>query len=95
VAPCYVTRVVLLEVLTSQPPAIPAPRDGWADALAEAQEVRELTPQQRYDLLASACEAVFAILENHPRREEILAYQEPPAADVRALIDRARHVRAP
>jgi hypothetical protein len=68
----------------------PPPRDSWADALTEAREIRGLTAQQRYDLLASACAAVFEILDGHPRREEILAFQEPRAADTRAIIERAR-----
>jgi hypothetical protein len=83
-------------LLAAQRAAVtPPPRDGWADALAEAREVSGLTAPQRFQLLASACSAVFAILEHHPRRDEILGYQEPLSKETRALIERARRIEAP
>jgi hypothetical protein len=57
---------------------VPPARDSWADALEEARELRGLSFEQRYALLQSACRLVFQILENHPDRERILAYREPP-----------------
>jgi hypothetical protein len=71
---------------------VPKPRDGWADALVEAAELRGATPGQRYELLSAACEAVFEILSAHERREEFLEYQEPLSAESQALIRRARGV---
>ena len=56
---------------------IPPARDGWADALEEARELRGLSFEQRYALLEAACRLVFQILENHPDRERILVYREP------------------
>lgn len=68
----------------------PAARDGWADAVADADDLRDATPQRRYALLASACEAVFEILADHPLREEILAYEDPLPPETRPLLEHAR-----
>jgi hypothetical protein len=72
--------------------SVPKPRDGWADALAEAAELRGATAMERHELLAAACEAVFEILSSHERQEDFLAYQEPLSAETQALIRRARDI---
>jgi hypothetical protein len=72
----------------------PPPRDGWADALAEAAEVRDASFQRRYEILEAACRAVFEILERHPEREAILAYQEPLPEASRTALEQARRVDA-
>jgi hypothetical protein len=68
----------------------PPPRDGWADALDEARELEGASFEERYALLRGACELVFEILSGHPRREQILAYQEPLPPESLALIERAK-----
>ncbi len=74
-------------------PSIPAPRDGWADALEEARELQGASFERRYALLESACRLVFSILEAHPDREQILSYRESPAhpLDALAASATARH----
>lgn len=62
------------------------PRDSWLDALDEAQQYRNATLVQRYEALAAACRAAFTILENHPRRAEFLAYQDPLPPETQALL---------
>lgn len=72
-------------------PAVPPPRDGFADALEEAREVENATPAERYQLLEVACAFVFQVLEQHPDREAILSYRDPLPPDAPGVLERARH----
>lgn len=72
---------------------VPPPRDGFADACAEAAELEGLSFEERFQLLDDACAAVFQILEHHPDRQQILDYRDPLPADAEAVFARARHAR--
>ncbi len=68
----------------------PPPRDSWADAVAEARDVKDLSLEERYALFEAACRLVFTVLETSPDRDAILAFQEPLPPETRELIEQAR-----
>lgn len=71
-------------------PAVPPPRDSFADALEEAREVQNASFAERYQLLEAACALVFQVLEQHPDREAILSYRDPLPPDAGDVLERAR-----
>ncbi len=72
---------------------VPAPRDGFADALQEAAEIAEASLDERYALFEAACALVFEMLVNHPNREEILSQRDPLLPDHAERFERARTAR--
>lgn len=72
------------------PLAVPPPRDSFADAVEEAQDVRDASFAERYRLLEALCSFVFEVLERHPDREAILSHRDPLPSDAADVFERAR-----
>jgi hypothetical protein len=52
----------------------------------EAARYRGMTPEQKLELVASACRTAAALLAASPNRERALAHEDPlPASSVEAL----------
>jgi hypothetical protein len=66
-------------------------RSGWAidnaeSVWREAACYRGMTPDQKLELVASACRAAAALLQASPNRARALAHEDPlPASSVAAL----------
>ena len=71
-------------------PKAPPPRDGWRDAVEEAEPFREATPLEHYEGLVRACRLAFQILERHPRRSEFLAFRDPLPPESERLLRELR-----
>jgi hypothetical protein len=67
----------------SLPPSLRAENDPDEEKHAR---YRDMTPEERLEVVAAVCRAAAALLAINPNREQVLAYQAPlPESTVAAL----------
>lgn len=68
----------------------PPARDGFADALEEAEDFANATVAEHAEVLLLLCQTALRQLDGNPDREAILEYQDPLPEHSRRLIEELR-----
>jgi hypothetical protein len=69
------------------PPSLDKARHPVSEDVAP---VRGLTPEQRLELVASVCRSALALLNLHPKRDQLLARRDPVPPSTRDALRRLR-----